>query len=55
METQQEPSRVQLNFAAIEDLFKTSDEIMRAHSGEIFDSLETLYQLREERLKELEQ
>ena len=28
---------------------------MRAHPGQVFDSVETLRQLREERLKELEQ
>lgn len=51
----QKQERSHLNSAAIEDLFKTSDEIMRAHPGQVFDSAETLYQLREERLKELEQ
>ena len=44
-----------LNSAAIEDLLKTREEIMRAHPGQVFDSVETLHQLREERLKELEQ
>ncbi len=47
--------RGQLNSAAIEDLLKTREEIMRAHPGQVFDSVETLHQLREERLKELEQ
>jgi len=51
----QKQQRRGLNAATIEDLFKTSDEIMRAHPGQIFDSTETLHQLREERLKELEQ
>jgi len=44
-----------LNSAAIEDLLKTREEIMRAHPGQVFDSVETLHQLREERLKEQEQ
>ena len=47
--------RGRLNSAAIEDLLKTREEILRAHPGQIFDSVETLHQLREERLKELEQ
>ena len=47
--------RGRLNSAAIEDLFKTREEVMRAHPGQEFDSVETLHQLREERLKELEQ
>src|SRR6266704_5648665 len=47
--------RGRLNSAAIEDLLKTREEIMRAHPGLVFDSVETLHQLREERLKELEQ
>src|SRR5712691_2025358 len=44
-----------LNSAAVEDLLKTSEEIMRAHPGQVFDSAETLHQMREERLKDLEQ
>ena len=47
--------RGRLNSAAIEDLLKTREEIMRAHPGQVFDSVETLHQIREERLKELEQ
>ena len=47
--------RGQLNSAAIEDLLKTREEIMRTHPGQVFDSVETLHQLREERLKEQEQ
>jgi len=47
--------RGQLNSAAIEDLLETREEIMRAHPGQVFDSVKTLHQLREERLKELEQ
>ena len=47
--------RGQLNSAAIEDLLETREEIMRAHPGQVFDSVETLHQLREERIKELEQ
>ena len=51
----QKRERGQLNSAAIEDLLKTRAEIMRAHPGQVFDSVETLHELREERLKELEQ
>ena len=47
--------RGRLNSAAIDDLLKTREEIMRAHPGQVFDSVETLRQLREERIKELEQ
>lgn len=47
--------RSRLNSAAIEDLLKTREEVMRAHPGEVFDSVETLHHIREERLKELEQ
>jgi hypothetical protein len=47
--------RGRLNSAAIEDLLKTREEITRAHPGQTYDSVETLHQLREERLKELEQ
>ena len=50
----QKRRRGYLNSAAIEDLLKTREEIMQAHPGEVFDSVETLHQLREERLKELE-
>ena len=42
--------RGRLNSAAIEDLLKTREEVMRAHPGEVFDSVETLHQIREERL-----
>jgi uncharacterized protein (DUF1778 family) len=47
--------RVRLNSAAIDDLLKTREEIMRAHPGQVYDSVETLRQLREERIQELEQ
>jgi HicB family len=47
--------RGRLNSAAIEDLLKTREEIMHAHPGQVFDSVETLHQVREERLKELDQ
>ena len=47
--------RGRLNSTAIEDLLRTREEVMRAHRGEVFDSVETLHQIREERLKELEQ
>lgn len=41
--------RGRLNSAAIEDLLKTREEVMRAHPEEVFDSVETLHQVREER------
>jgi len=47
--------RGQLNSAAIDDLLKTREEITRAHPGQVYDSVETLRQLREERITELEQ
>jgi hypothetical protein len=47
--------RGRLNSAAIDDLLKTREEIIRAHPGQVFDSVETLRQLREERIKELEE
>ena len=40
---------------AINDLVRTREEIMKAHPGVIYDSVETLRQLREERTRELEQ
>ena len=42
--------RGRLNSTAIEDLLRTREEVMRAHPGEVFDSAETLHQIREERL-----
>ena len=45
--------RGRLNSAAIDDLLKTREEIMRAHPGGVFDSVETLHQMREERLSEI--
>lgn len=45
-----------LNRAAVDELLRHREEIMRAHPGEVFeDSVETLRQLREERTRELEQ
>jgi hypothetical protein len=45
-----------LNHEAVDDLLRTSDEIMHEHPGVVFeDTAETLYQLREERLRDLEQ
>ena len=45
-----------LNSKAVEDLLRTSEEIMRAHPDVVFeDSAETLRQIREERTKQLEQ
>lgn len=40
---------------AINDMIRTREEIMKAHPGVIYDSVETLRQLREERTRELEQ
>ncbi len=51
----QKRGRGQLNSAAVENLLKTSEDIRRAHPGQVFDSAETLHQMREERLKDLEQ
>ena len=45
-----------LNRAAVDELLRFREEIMRAHPGQVFeDSVETLRQLREERTRELEQ
>lgn len=45
-----------LNQAAVEDLLRTSDEIMSRHPDIVYeDSVEVLRQIREERLRELEQ
>jgi hypothetical protein len=44
-----------LNHAAVEDLLRTGEAIMNAHPDMVFDSDETLYQLREERTRELEE
>ena len=45
-----------LNRAAVNDLLGYREEIKRAHPGEVFeDSVETLRQLREERMRELEE
>lgn len=45
-----------LNRAAVENLLRTREAIMRAHPGQVFeDSAETLRQIREERMRELEQ
>lgn len=45
-----------LNRKAVEDLLRTGEEIMNKHPDVIFeDSVEILRQLREERLRELEQ
>jgi uncharacterized protein YbaR (Trm112 family) len=44
----------ELSSEAIKRLFRISDEIMKAHPGVIYDSVETLHQLREERDRELE-
>jgi predicted metal-dependent RNase len=46
----------QLNRAAVDDLLRYREEIMRAHPGQVFeDSVELLRQAREERTRELEQ
>ena len=45
-----------LNKAAVEDLLKFRDEIRHAHPGQVFeDSAELLRQVREERMRELEE
>ncbi len=44
-----------LNHAAVEDLLRTGEAIMNAHPDMVFDSAETLHQLREERTRELEE
>jgi len=45
-----------LNRAAVDELLRFREELIRAHPGEVFeDSVETLRQLREERTRELEQ
>ena len=45
-----------LNSEAVEDLLRTSEEIMRAHPDTVFeDSAEILHEMREERTRELEQ
>ncbi len=48
-------TRGKLNAEAINELLRMSDEIMEAHPDVIYDSVETLHQLREERDRELEQ
>ncbi len=45
-----------LNRAAVDDLLRYSEEIRKAHPEQVFeDSVETLRQIREERMRELEQ
>src|SRR5579864_6408863 len=45
-----------LNSSAVEDLLKTSEEIMSHYPDQIFeDSVEALRQIREQRIEELEQ
>jgi len=45
-----------LNQEAVEDLLRTSDEIMSKHPDVVYeDSVEILRQIREERMRELEQ
>lgn len=45
-----------LNRQAVDDLLEYSEEIRKAHPGLIFDnSVDTLHQLREDRMRELEQ
>jgi predicted metal-dependent RNase len=47
--------RKPLDREAVDRLFRTGDAIERAHPGLVFeDSAETLYQIREERMRELE-
>lgn len=45
-----------LNKEAIERLFQLQEQIKRNHPGQVFeDSAEQLYQIREERMRQLEQ
>lgn len=45
-----------LNKEAIERLFRLQEQIKRNHPGQVFeDSAEQLYQIREERMRQLEQ
>lgn len=44
-----------LNLAAIEDLLAYRDELQHAHPDVFWNTLEEIYQMREERLRELEQ
>ena len=45
-----------LNRAAVDKLLQTREAIRRAHPGQVFeDSVETLRQIREERMKQLEE
>jgi len=53
--TQETQTRKKLSTEAINDLVRIREEIMKAHPGVIYDSVETLHQLREERDRELEQ
>lgn len=44
-----------LNLAAIEDLLTYRDEIKRAHPDVVWNTTEEIHQMREERMRELEQ
>jgi len=54
-DTQETQTQKKLSTEAINDLVRIREEIMKAHPGVIYDSVETLRQLREERDRELEQ
>ncbi len=50
-----EKSSGRLKRAAVDDLLRLREEIRRAHPGQVFeDSVETLRQIREERMRELD-
>ncbi|HCI82812.1 MAG TPA: hypothetical protein DHW02_24335 [Ktedonobacter sp.] len=44
-----------LNLAAIQDVLAYRDELQRAHPDVFWNTLEEIYQMREERLRELDQ
>ena len=54
-DVQETQERKKLSTEAINDLIRMREEIMKAHPGVIYDSVETLRQVREERDRELEQ
>ena len=44
-----------LNLAAVEDLLAYRDELKRAHPDVVWNTTEEIHQMREERMRELEQ
>jgi hypothetical protein len=54
--TESSRSKKRLDRAAVENLLQRREAIRHAHPGQVFeDSSELLHQMREERMKELEQ